>query len=195
MVSAECIPRRLGSAVPGEAALQPEPQQRPIDRRAYLNDVQTSDDSRRVPAPPGPRGPEGTTVLRGGLVFDGTGSEPAAGTVVMERNRIAAVHGPSLQRQDSQSTGLTATPRPHRPARTESHMISVPVARKLQGSSPPSLGGCWIWQMGSIWFSPDPGQCDRGGGESAREHPGDGGRAVRGTRREGGEGRVGGRER
>ena len=69
----------------------PEPQQRPIDRRAYLNDIQTSDDPRRVPAPPGPRGPEGTTVLRGGLVFDGTGSEPAAGTVVMERNRIAAV--------------------------------------------------------------------------------------------------------
>ena len=30
-------------------------------------------------------------MLRGGLVFDGTGSEPAAGTVVMERNRIAAV--------------------------------------------------------------------------------------------------------
>ena len=78
-------------AVPGDAAPQPEPQQRPIDRRAYLNDVQTSDDPRRVPAPPGPRGPEGTTVLRGGLVFDGTGSEPAAGTVVMERNRIAAV--------------------------------------------------------------------------------------------------------
>ena len=78
-------------AVPGEAALEPEPQQRLTDRRAYLNDVQTSDDPRRVPAPPGPRGPEGTTVLRGGLVFDGTGSEPAAGTVVMERNRIAAV--------------------------------------------------------------------------------------------------------
>ena len=78
-------------AIPGDAAPQPEPQQRPIDRRAYLNDVQTSDDPRRVPAPPGPRGPEGTTVLRGGLVFDGTGSEPAAGTVVMERNRIAAV--------------------------------------------------------------------------------------------------------
>ena len=85
----------LGAALvltfPGDAAPQPEPQQRPIDRRAYLNDVQTSDDPRRVPAPPGPRGPEGTTVLRGGLVFDGTGSEPAAGTVVMERNRIAAV--------------------------------------------------------------------------------------------------------
>ena len=41
-------------AVPGEATLQPEPPQRPIDRPAYLNDVQTRDDPRRVPAPPGP---------------------------------------------------------------------------------------------------------------------------------------------
>ena len=38
-------------AVPSEGALQPEPRQRPTDRRAYLNDVQTSDDPRRVPAP------------------------------------------------------------------------------------------------------------------------------------------------
>ena len=127
-------------AVPSEGALQPEPQQRPTDRRAYLNDVQTSDDPRRVPAPPGPRGPEGTTVLRGGLVFDGTGSEPVAGTVVMERNRIAAVHGPSLQRQDSQSTGLMATPRPHRPARTESHMISGTRRPQAPRLVPPFLG-------------------------------------------------------
>lgn len=83
--------RRLVFAVSSAAAAQPESQQRLTDRRAFLNDVETSDDPRRVPAPPGPRGPEGTTVLRGGLVFDGTGSDPFAGTVVMERNRIVAV--------------------------------------------------------------------------------------------------------
>ncbi len=39
----------------------------------------------------GAQGPEGTTVLWGGFVFDGTGSDSRIGTLVMERNRIAAL--------------------------------------------------------------------------------------------------------
>ena len=64
-----------------------------MDRRQFLNEVQTSDDPRRVPAPPVPRGPDGTRVLYGGFIFDGTGAEPRIGTIVIERNRISAILG------------------------------------------------------------------------------------------------------
>ena len=73
------------------AAQPPDPQRQVVDRRPFLGGVQTSDDPRRVPAAPGERGPEGTRVLFGGFVFDGTGSDPVPGSVVIERNRIAAV--------------------------------------------------------------------------------------------------------
>ncbi len=63
----------------------------PVDRRPFLEGVPTSDDPRRIPAPPGERGPEGTTVLWNGFVFDGTGSDSVVGSVVMERNRIVAI--------------------------------------------------------------------------------------------------------
>lgn len=72
-------------------AQPPEPQRQVVDRRQFLNEVPTSDDPRRVPAPPGERGPEGTTVLHGGFVFDGTGAESRIATLVVERNRIAAL--------------------------------------------------------------------------------------------------------
>lgn len=65
------------------------------DRRRYLApDAETSDDPRRVPVPPGPKGPEGAIVLAGGRLFDGTGTPARPMTVVIERNRIAAVLAP-----------------------------------------------------------------------------------------------------
>ncbi len=79
-------------ALPALPALaQPGQQGQVVDRRPFLNGVETSDDPRRVPAPPGERGPEGTTVLTGGFVFDGTGTESRVAALVLERNRIAAV--------------------------------------------------------------------------------------------------------
>ena len=38
---------------------------------------------------PGPQGPDGAIVLRGGRIFDGTGAPAREGTLVIERNRIA----------------------------------------------------------------------------------------------------------
>lgn len=73
------------------AAQPPEPQRQVVDRRPFLGGVATSDDPRRVPAPPGERGPEGVRVLFGGFVFDGTGADPLPASVVIERNRISAV--------------------------------------------------------------------------------------------------------
>ena len=78
-------------AAPPAPAQPPETQRQVVDRRQFLNEVQTSDDPRRVPAPPGPRGPDGTRVLYGGFIFDGTGSDSRIGTIVIERNRIAAI--------------------------------------------------------------------------------------------------------
>jgi imidazolonepropionase-like amidohydrolase len=67
-------------------------QEKPQDRRKFLDPkTQVSDDPRRIVVKPGPRGPEGTLVLRGGRIFDGTGTPAHEGTLVIERNRIAKV--------------------------------------------------------------------------------------------------------
>ena len=71
-------------------------QDRAQDRRRWLGaNQQVSDDPRRVPAPAGPRGPDGTLVLRGGRVFDGTGAAARAATLVLQRNTVLQVLPPS----------------------------------------------------------------------------------------------------
>ena len=63
-----------------------------MDRRRFIDSTTTtSDDPRRIPAPPGPRGPLGSIVLRGGRVIDGTGPAAREGSVVIERNRITRI--------------------------------------------------------------------------------------------------------
>ncbi len=65
------------------------------DRHQWVGQqTPVSDDPRRVPVAPGPRGPEGTIVLRGGRVFDGTGRAARPASVVIARNRIQAVLPP-----------------------------------------------------------------------------------------------------
>src|SRR6266852_7467568 len=65
-------------------------QEKAQDRRKFLDPkTPVSDDPRRVPVAPGPQGPEGTLVLRGGRIFDGTGEPAREGTLVIERNKIA----------------------------------------------------------------------------------------------------------
>jgi len=70
-------------------------QERAADRRRSLDpNTPVSDDPRRVPVPPGPTGPEGTIAIVGGRVFDGTGAAARPATIVIERNRIAAIREP-----------------------------------------------------------------------------------------------------
>jgi imidazolonepropionase-like amidohydrolase len=67
-------------------------QEKAQDRRRFLDPkTPVSDDPRRVPVRPGPRGPEGTLVLRGGRIFDGTGTPAREGSLVIERNKIAKI--------------------------------------------------------------------------------------------------------
>ena len=67
-------------------------QEKAQERRKFLDpSTPVSDDPRRVPVAPGPRGPEGTLVLRGGRIFDGTGAAAREGTLVIERNRIVKI--------------------------------------------------------------------------------------------------------
>jgi len=62
------------------------------ERRRWLDpQTSTTDDPRRIPMPPGLRGPEGSLVLRGGRVFDGTGAPVRNGSVVIWRNRIEKI--------------------------------------------------------------------------------------------------------
>lgn len=64
------------------------------ERQRFLDSTtEVSDDPRRIPVPPGPKGPDGVLVIRDGLVFDGTGASAREGTVVIERNKIARILG------------------------------------------------------------------------------------------------------
>src|SRR5215469_9731914 len=64
-------------------------QEKVRNRRKFLDPSTTvTDDPRRVPVKPGPRGPARVLVLRGGRIFDGTGREAQEGTLVIERNKI-----------------------------------------------------------------------------------------------------------
>jgi imidazolonepropionase-like amidohydrolase len=67
-------------------------QEKAQDRKKSLDPkTQVSDDPRRIVVKPGPRGPEGTLVLRGGRIFDGTGTPAREGTLVIERNKIVKI--------------------------------------------------------------------------------------------------------
>ena len=62
------------------------------ERRKWLDPKTTvTDDPRRVPVPAGSFGPQGTLVLRGGRIWDGTGAAARPGTIVMTRNHITAI--------------------------------------------------------------------------------------------------------
>ncbi len=62
------------------------------ERTAFLDpSTEVTDDPRRIPVPPGPKGPDGVLVLHGGLIFDGTGSQPRDGSLVIERNKIIGI--------------------------------------------------------------------------------------------------------
>jgi imidazolonepropionase-like amidohydrolase len=67
-------------------------QEKAQDRSKFLSpQTPVSDDPRRVPVPPGPHGPPGVIVLRGGRIFDGTGAAVRNGTVIIARNQIARI--------------------------------------------------------------------------------------------------------
>ncbi|MEO8451988.1 MAG: amidohydrolase family protein, partial [Gemmatimonadota bacterium] len=65
------------------------------ERRRWIDSTtSTTDDPRRVPLPEYTTAPEGSIVLRGGRLWDGTGAAARPATVVIQRNRIAAVLAP-----------------------------------------------------------------------------------------------------
>jgi hypothetical protein len=67
-------------------------QEKAQDRRKFLSpSTPVSDDPRRIPVKPGPMGPERILVLRGGRIFDGTGTAAHEGTLVIERNKILKI--------------------------------------------------------------------------------------------------------
>src|SRR5437764_9885794 len=71
-------------------------QEKAQDRRKFLSpSTPVSDDPRRIPVKPGPMGAERILVLRGGRIFDGTGTAVHEGTLVLERNKILEILPPS----------------------------------------------------------------------------------------------------
>ncbi len=83
----------LGSVVFSDPAFGQDRQ----ERLRYLDPLtEVSDDPRRIPVPPGPKGPDGILVIRGGRIFDGTGTPAREGTLVIERNKIARILEPGV---------------------------------------------------------------------------------------------------
>lgn len=79
----------------GAASSALNAQDRAADRRRFLQpSSQTTDDPRRVLVGNAPRGPDGSIVLTGGRVFDGTGAPARELSVVIERNRISRLVPP-----------------------------------------------------------------------------------------------------
>ena len=67
-------------------------QERAQDRRKSLDPkTPTTDDPRRIPAPPIPRGLEVVIVLSGGRIFDGIGVSVRPGTIVIRQNKIEKI--------------------------------------------------------------------------------------------------------
>src|SRR5215467_4432451 len=67
-------------------------QEKAQDRRKFLDpSAAVSDDPRRIPVKPGPQGPDRVLVLRGGRIFDGTGTAAHEGTLIIERNKISKI--------------------------------------------------------------------------------------------------------
>jgi imidazolonepropionase-like amidohydrolase len=65
------------------------------DRKRFIDpNTRTTNDPRRIPLPPGLEGPDGTLVITGGRIFDGTGADVRDGSVVIERNRIKEILPP-----------------------------------------------------------------------------------------------------
>ncbi len=70
-------------------------QEKAQDRRTWIDEnANTTDDPRRIPMPPGQNGPEGTLVITGGRIFDGTGAAVRNGSIVIERNKIKEILPP-----------------------------------------------------------------------------------------------------
>ncbi len=70
-------------------------QERAQYRRTWLDEnAATTDDPRHTPVPRGQQGHEGTLVLTGGRIFDGTGAPVHSGTIVIERNKIKEILPP-----------------------------------------------------------------------------------------------------
>ena len=70
-------------------------QDRAADRRRFLAPTsQTTDDPRRVLVGNAARGPDGSIVLTGGRIFDGTGAPAREMNVVIERNKITRLVPP-----------------------------------------------------------------------------------------------------
>ena len=71
-------------------------QERAADRwRFFRPETVLSNDPRRLPVPESAiQGPEGSIVVVGGRVFDGTGSPASPATLVIDRNRITSVLAP-----------------------------------------------------------------------------------------------------
>jgi imidazolonepropionase-like amidohydrolase len=91
-------------------------QERTEDRRRFIRpETRVSDDPRRVPVSPDPAGPEGSVVLRGGRIFDGTGAAVREGTLVIERNVITGILAPGSTDWPADArvvdvTGMTVMP-------------------------------------------------------------------------------------
>jgi len=111
-------PHNFGAAIVFGAALATTAmpshvvaQDRAVDRWRFIRpETVLTDDPRRLPVPASATaGPEGSIVIEGGSLFDGTGSAARPATLVVERNRITAVLEPGSDDYPEDARVIDAT--------------------------------------------------------------------------------------
>jgi imidazolonepropionase-like amidohydrolase len=102
-------------------------------RRWTQPSTTTTDDPRRVPVPAGYLVPEGSIVVRGGRIWDGTGAAARPGTVVIVGNRITAILPPGATDWPKGAKVLDATGKTVLPGLIDLH---THLDYQLPGTSP-----------------------------------------------------------
>ncbi|MBN1222303.1 MAG: amidohydrolase family protein [Candidatus Aminicenantes bacterium] len=96
---------------------------RNFNRSIWIDPKKTpvSNDLRRVPVFPEPKGPEGTIVLRDGRIFDGSGTPARRGTLVIERNKIKDILPPNTGQYPKSALVINAADKTIMPGLIEMH--------------------------------------------------------------------------
>src|SRR5437867_5935384 len=120
------------------------------DRRRFIDpSAPVSDDPRRVPVPPGPRGPAGSIVLQGGRIFDGTGAPAREATIVIENNRISRIVAPGTSGWPADARILNVAGKTVMPG-----LIDLHVHLTVSGDPGPNVG------QDTAGIPPAPGDAD-----------------------------------
>lgn len=119
------IARFVGLLVAGVVSIgaAAQPSSSIFDRSRFLAPgAETSDDVQRVPVPPNTNSPEGSIVIKGGRLFDGTGKPARAATILISGKRIVAILSPDAREWPSDAVVIDVAGKTVMPGLIDAHV-------------------------------------------------------------------------